>query len=101
MSACVALEQQLKVGKSTWQDSPGTGYERNLDEVQNLVRPGQWTNVQVIDFRTGDVRHSLADIDQARRVIGPWPTHRACEGLRESMNCYVHFLGTREYATVT
>ena len=43
------------------------------------------------DFRAGDVRHSLADIDKARRLIGYEPTHRIQEGLNEAMPWYVDF----------
>jgi UDP-N-acetylglucosamine/UDP-N-acetylgalactosamine 4-epimerase len=43
------------------------------------------------DFRAGDVRHSLADIDKARRLLGYAPTHRIDEGLDEAMPWYVDF----------
>lgn len=33
-------------------------------------------------FRAGDVRHSLADVDKARRLLGYLPTHRIAEGMR-------------------
>lgn len=33
------------------------------------------------DFRTGDVRHSQADISKARALLGYQPTHRLREGL--------------------
>jgi UDP-N-acetylglucosamine 4-epimerase len=44
------------------------------------------------DFRAGDVRHSLADIGKARRLLGYEPTHRIKEGLAEAMDWYVRFL---------
>ncbi|AJC20347.1 NAD-dependent epimerase/dehydratase family protein [Pandoraea pulmonicola] len=47
------------------------------------------------DFRAGDVRHSLADIDKARRLLGYQPTHRIGEGLKEAMDWYVDFMETR------
>jgi UDP-N-acetylglucosamine 4-epimerase len=37
------------------------------------------------DFRPGDVRHSLASIDKARRVLGYAPTHSVAEGLRSAL----------------
>ena len=43
------------------------------------------------DFRAGDVRHSLADIGKARRLLGYAPTHRIKEGLAEAMDWYVRF----------
>lgn len=41
------------------------------------------------DFRAGDVRHSLADIDKAKRLIGYQPTHKIHEGLAEAMLWYI------------
>jgi UDP-N-acetylglucosamine 4-epimerase len=41
------------------------------------------------DFRAGDVRHSLADISKAQRLLGYEPTHRIDDGLREAMEWYV------------
>jgi nucleoside-diphosphate-sugar epimerase len=40
-------------------------------------------------FRAGDVRHSLADIGKAQRLLGYQPSHRIGEGLREAMDWYV------------
>jgi UDP-N-acetylglucosamine/UDP-N-acetylgalactosamine 4-epimerase len=36
-------------------------------------------------FRAGDVRHSLADISKARRLLGYEPTHTVGEGLKLTM----------------
>jgi len=44
------------------------------------------------DFRAGDVRHSLADIAKARRLLGYEPSHRIREGLVEAMDWYVNDL---------
>jgi UDP-N-acetylglucosamine 4-epimerase len=41
------------------------------------------------DFRAGDVRHSLADVSKARRLLGYEPTHDVRAGLREAMAWYV------------
>ncbi|RYD86636.1 MAG: SDR family oxidoreductase, partial [Sphingomonadales bacterium] len=41
------------------------------------------------DFRAGDVRHSLADIGAAERLIGYAPTHRIAEGLAEALPWYM------------
>ena len=40
------------------------------------------------DFRPGDVRHSLADISKARRLLGYEPVQRAREGLALAMEWY-------------
>jgi UDP-N-acetylglucosamine 4-epimerase len=40
------------------------------------------------DFRPGDVRHSLAEISKARRLLGYTPTHGIQEGLKLAMDWY-------------
>jgi len=45
------------------------------------------------DFRAGDVRHSLADIGKAQRLLGYVPSHRIDQGLDEAMDWYVESLG--------
>jgi len=47
------------------------------------------------DFRAGDVRHSLADISKAQRLLGYAPSHRIKEGLVEAMDWYVDDLTGR------
>jgi len=39
-------------------------------------------------FRSGDVMHSLADIEQARRLLGYEPPHSIEQGLDESLDWY-------------
>lgn len=46
------------------------------------------------DFRQGDVRHSLADIGKARRLLGYEPTHRIGEGLELALDWYVRDAST-------
>ena len=41
------------------------------------------------EFRPGDIRHSLASIEKARRLIGYAPTHHLEEGLRIALGWYV------------
>lgn len=43
------------------------------------------------EFRPGDVRHSLADVDKARRLLGYEPTHRIGEGMRAAIPWYLEF----------
>ncbi len=45
------------------------------------------------DFRAGDVRHSMADISKAIRLLGYAPTHRFAQGLKNAMDWYVNDLG--------
>jgi UDP-N-acetylglucosamine 4-epimerase len=40
------------------------------------------------EFRAGDVRHSLADISKAQRLLAYAPTHRLEQGLELSMDWY-------------
>ena len=44
-------------------------------------------------FRPGDVRHSLADISKARRLIGYAPTHQIAQGIDEALAWYRSHLG--------
>lgn len=44
------------------------------------------------DFRAGDVRHSLADIGKAARLLGYAPSHKIDAGLQESMAWYIENL---------
>lgn len=41
------------------------------------------------DFRSGDVRHSLADISKAQRLLGYAPTHSISNGLAHAMPWYM------------
>ncbi|MEW8496970.1 MAG: NAD-dependent epimerase/dehydratase family protein [Candidatus Thiodiazotropha taylori] len=41
------------------------------------------------DFRAGDVRHSLANIDKANSLLGYQPSHNIDQGLTEAMSWYV------------
>lgn len=44
------------------------------------------------DFRAGDVRHSLANIDKAQKLLGYQPTHNIDQGLSEAMSWYIEDL---------
>ncbi len=43
---------------------------------------------QFADFREGDIRHSLADVNKALRLLGYVPTHDLREGLAETVEWY-------------
>ena len=57
----------------------------------NLAAHGVCADTQPIyrDFRAGDVRHSLADINKARDRLGYKPSHRIEEGLKEAISWYI------------
>lgn len=40
-------------------------------------------------FRAGDIRHSLADISKAQRLLGYAPTHTTAQGINETLPWYV------------
>jgi UDP-N-acetylglucosamine/UDP-N-acetylgalactosamine 4-epimerase len=42
------------------------------------------------DFRAGDIRHSNANIDQAKELLGYEPTHNLEQGLKESLSWYIN-----------
>lgn len=44
------------------------------------------------DFRTGDVRHSQADITKANKLLGYKPTHKIDAGLKETTDWYLSFI---------
>ena len=61
-------------------------------ELRNAIRanginPTAQSNHR--DFRSGDVRHSQADISKAQRLLGYVPTHSIQEGLGVTMSWYV------------
>ncbi len=72
------------------------GDRTTLDELFRLLRDGLAARgiaygiaPSHADFRPGDVRHSLADIAAAGRMIGYQPTHRIVEGLSEALPWYI------------
>ncbi len=73
------------------------GERTSLNELFRLVREQVATRhpsaaaVEAVhrDFRPGDVRHSLADIGKARRLLGYRPTHSLAEGLSEAAQWYL------------
>jgi UDP-N-acetylglucosamine/UDP-N-acetylgalactosamine 4-epimerase len=50
------------------------------------------------DFRAGDVRHSLADISKAKRLLEYEPTHAIGDGLSEAMGWYSDHLSAEPKA---
>ncbi len=57
-------------------------YSVNSQSMQPIYR----------DFRSGDVRHSLANIEKARNYLGYEPTHLIKEGITEAIEWYVRLL---------
>jgi UDP-N-acetylglucosamine 4-epimerase len=47
------------------------------------------------NFRAGDVRHSLADISKAERMIGYAPSHTVQRGLSDALPWYLEFFASQ------
>ena len=60
-----------------------------VDNLRERIAGLQALAPQYREFRAGDVRHSLADVGKARRLLGYAPTHSVRQGLREAMGWYV------------
>jgi UDP-N-acetylglucosamine 4-epimerase len=70
------LETLLKLGQRVvGLDNFATGHQRNLDEVQSLVSPGQWAAFR---FQRGDIR----DVDHCRQACAgvDYVLHQAALG---------------------
>jgi UDP-N-acetylglucosamine 4-epimerase len=72
------------------------GDRTTLNDLFRFIRDGLSTthpalaNVQPVyrDFRPGDVRHSLADVGKARRLLGYEPSHTLAQGLTVALPWY-------------
>ena len=79
------------------------GEQTSLNQLFKMIkghlsedRPGlSGASAVYRDFRAGDVRHSLADISKATRLLGYVPTHRISEGMKEAMGWYIRDIGKK------
>jgi UDP-N-acetylglucosamine/UDP-N-acetylgalactosamine 4-epimerase len=63
---------------------------QTLRSLVSVVHPAAGKfNPEHSDFRSGDVRHSQADISKASQLLGYQPTHSVLEGLQECLPWYV------------
>lgn len=74
------------------------GERTSLLELFELIRDGLAKHQihyarqpRFVDFRAGDVRHSLADISKAKRELGFNPTHSIGGGIAEALPWYIGF----------
>lgn len=73
------------------------GDRTTLNELFEAIRSGlcgKFTHLEDFqatyrDFRAGDVRHSLADVSKAEKLLGYQPTHRIGDGIKVALNWYV------------
>ena len=65
-------------------------YRMLQDSIEHRYAPNLQDRTPVYrEFRAGDVRHSLADIGKAKRILGYSPTHTIEEGLQAAIGWYV------------
>jgi UDP-N-acetylglucosamine/UDP-N-acetylgalactosamine 4-epimerase len=73
------------------------GDRTTLNELFELIRSGLVADFPHLadyrpdyrEFRAGDVRHSLADISKAERLLGYKPIHRIADGIKSTLDWYV------------
>jgi UDP-N-acetylglucosamine/UDP-N-acetylgalactosamine 4-epimerase len=73
------------------------GGRETLNNLYSAIVKGLKTNLPNLeikepiyrDFRSGDIRHSNANIDSAKEFLGYEPTHTLEEGLKESIKWYI------------
>ena len=70
-----------------------TSLKQLFDYLKSMLSPsacnGHDANLSFRDFRPGDVRHSLADISKASRMLGYQPRYDVQQGLKISMDWYI------------
>jgi UDP-N-acetylglucosamine 4-epimerase len=92
-SSSEAINQvfNVAVGDRTTLNELYTQIRRNL-----LPRYPHLLDAQPLyrDFRAGDVRHSLADVAKAERLLGYRPPFKISAGIAEAMPWYIHFSET-------
>ena len=93
-SACVDISDDVGRGSEIF--NVAVGERTTLNDLQRIIEKELSSRVGLSDvnvvcraFRPGDVRHSLADIEKAKAVLGYRPTHRIGEGLSEMMPWYI------------
>jgi UDP-N-acetylglucosamine 4-epimerase len=100
------VQANIAAGSTTNRDALNQAYniavggKTTLNELFALLKNGlakRFPRVQNAapiyqDFRQGDVRHSLANISKAQRLLGYKPTHSVAQGLDEALNWYVETL---------
>jgi UDP-N-acetylglucosamine 4-epimerase len=57
--------------------------------LQNRLSGFSAPAIEYRDFRPGDVRHSLADISKANRLLGYRPTHKVAQGVEDALGWYL------------
>jgi len=98
------VQMNIMSGMTTNKDAFGQAYNtaaggrETLNNLFEAIKSGLESNVKDLqipkpiyrDFRAGDIRHSNANIDKAKTIIGYNPTHTLEEGLVESIEWYIN-----------
>ena len=104
------VQMNIISGMTTNKDAFGQSYNtaaggrETLNNLFKAIKKGIESNIQNLDipqpiyrdFRAGDIRHSNANIDKAKNIIGYNPTHTLEEGLVESIEWYINDIKGRE-----
>jgi len=66
------------------------GEQTTLNELFNILKDISGKNIKAVHGpeRNGDIKHSLADISKARRLLGYEPATSPIEGLRKTFDWY-------------
>lgn len=62
--------------------------------LKSIIAPDSSLQPSYRDFRSGDVRHSLADISVARELLGYSPQYKLIDGLNLAATWYKEFLNS-------
>ena len=81
------------------------GGRETLNNLFNAIKNGleeklpelKIKNAIYKDFRAGDIRHSNANIDSAKKLLGYEPTFTLEQGLQESLSWYIKDIKYNEY----
>jgi UDP-N-acetylglucosamine 4-epimerase len=72
------------------------GQQTSLNELYAIIRAQVIQKLQInppdavyVDFRPGDVRHSVADVSKIHRDLGYAPTRMLTEGIAEAIDWYL------------
>lgn len=64
-----------------------------IELIENCIKKtiaNVTVNINYSEFRMGDIRHSLASIEKAKKEIGYFPTHKISDGISNTVCWYVN-----------
>lgn len=67
-------------------------YDHITENLKSLHNTLPISKPNFLDFRPGDVRHSLADISKASQLLGYEPTHNVAQGIEETVSWHLRDL---------